>query len=111
MKANRRDAEGNMFAKIQLNFFVGLDTLYRGAAMLVDREVADFNATDVEVVGALTRKSVEIEVRESLATYGWAWAEMDLGDYLSGAFDTSDTLLDMVKPTVDKLFPEFQCAQ
>jgi hypothetical protein len=97
-----------MFAKIQLNFFVGLDTLYRGAAMLVDREVAEFNATDVEVLGALTRKSVEIEVRESLATYGWAWAEMYLGDYLSGAFDNAGDLLEMVKPVVDKLFPEFQ---
>ena len=110
MKANRRDGEGNMFAKIQLNFFVGLDTLYRGAVMAVDNKCIDLGLSPEEAAETLTRSSVEEEVRECLASYGWGWAEMDLSDYIGGQ-QGIDAMWDMVVPLVDELFPEFQPSQ
>ena len=108
MKASYRDTDGTMYARIQLPFYISLDTLYRAAAMEVDYKVSGgpHSPNQWAAANSMTRKSIERSLRDSVTTYGWAWAEMALEDYVSGHVPADD-LIDLVVPIVDCLFPEF----
>lgn len=114
MKANRRDVEGNRYAKVTVSYFVGLKELNRAAVVAVADKSLDAHDMDyADIVAGLKRKDVEHHLRQSLATYGDSWVEGDLQDYIVGLYSAEDVddVLEMVPGVVADLFPEFQRVQ
>lgn len=114
MKANRRDPHGNMYAKVIVPYFVGLEELKRAAVSAVaEKSLSAHDLDYAEIVAGLTRKDVERNLKKDLETYGAAWLDGDLGDYIVGLYNPGDVddVLEMVSGVVEDLFPDFRWGQ
>lgn len=110
MKANRADEQGNRYAKVVTHYFVGLDQLNAGAVWYVADRALATQGEYSEIVAGMKRSDVEKALKDALTTYGQAFLEGSLSDYVVGLYhpQDQDDVLEMVRPVVEDLFPDFR---
>lgn len=112
-KAKFSDEQGNMYGKLAVYYYVGLEGLTKAAVMWVGNEALRTHEGYEEIVPRITRKNVEESLRSNLTAYGRMFLEVSPNDFNVGLYhpDDVDELIDELRAVVEELFPDFRWGQ